>query len=364
VAIEGGWAKLARGYGYVYADDKLLVKGKLHFYDDTRPGYNLGLHHVSQISSLSKVGNSVDRACKLEAMLRSLSTQRKRLRLEQSKVDNMFIRLMNDLQISLMTDDDLTVIVADTFTVPPADRKAEYRQQNETRDQMPSRNAADASFANMSNNGPVKPKLDDNPQQEERQDSQGTPHVLTTAARGFACFANDVFDTISGTGSDETEYHKIRRQQGISPSMRTGQKSDIEGATSRAIATTLFPSASHPSPSAMSAGARAWREMHGREECRGGVDFKTGMSGHMALLSSHAHPHEYLGTHRHAIANFRGMSNHTGLTMTKPLKKTVGALYQSMYQSLYPALNIPTLSGGTPERADNSDSRSDRSDSM
>jgi hypothetical protein len=319
------------------------------------------------MTSLSIVGNSVDRACKLEAMLRSLSSQRKRLRLEQSKVDNMFIRLMNDLQISLMTDDDLTVIVADTFTAAPADRKAEYRQQNEARDQMPSRNAADASLTNMSNNGPVKPKLDDNIGQEERQDSQGTgtPHVLTTAARGFACFANDVFDTISGTGSDETEYHTLRRQQGISPSIRTTQKSDIEGTTcSMPMATTLFPSASHPSPSAMSAGARAWREMHGREECRGGVDFKTGMSGHMALLSSHAHPHEYLGTHRHAIANFRGMSNHTGLTMTKPLKKTVGALYQSMYQSLYPALNIPSLSGGTPERADNTDSRSDRSDSM
>ncbi|CAB9515250.1 expressed unknown protein [Seminavis robusta] len=344
VAIEGGWAKLARGYGYVHADDNKLVK----------------------------VGNSVDRACKLEAMLRSLSTQRKRLRLEQSKVDNMFIRLMNDLQISLMTDDDLTVIVADTFSQAPSERKvAEYRQQHEARDQMPTRQGTDASLSNVSNHGPVKPpKLPEHPQQEERQDSQVAPHVLTSAARGFACFANDMFDTISGTGSDETEFHKLRRQQGISPpTVRTAsaQKTDIEATTCRIpgnVATTLFPSASHPSPSAMSAGARAWRELHGREECRGGVDFKTGMSGHMALLSSHAHPHEYLGNHRHAIANFRGMSNHTGLTMTKPLKKTVGALYQSMYQSLYPALNIPSLSGGTPERAEHTDSRSDRSDSM
>ena len=29
VAIEGGWAKLARGYGYVHADDNKLVKGTL-----------------------------------------------------------------------------------------------------------------------------------------------------------------------------------------------------------------------------------------------------------------------------------------------------------------------------------------------
>lgn len=344
VAIEGGWAKLARGYGYVPSDDNKLVK----------------------------VGNSVDRACKLEAMLRSLSSQRKRLRLEQSKVDNMFIRLMNDLQISLMTDEDLTVIVADTFAQAALnDKKPEFRQTNEARDQMPPRHDGEPTF----NGTEIDKAKVSKPQLEERQDTQGTPTVVTNAARGFACFANDVFDTISGTGSDDTEYNKLRRQQGqgTSPSSpKADEDSAVEVTTTGnsapdangTVATTLFPAASHPSPSAMSAGARAWRELHGREEAKGGVDFKTGMSGHMALLSSHAHPHEYLGSHRHAIANFRGMSNHTGLTMTKPLKKCVGALYQSMYQSLYPALNMPTLSTGTPERAQHTDSRSDRSDSM
>ena len=302
-------------------------------------------------------------------MLRSLSTQRKQLRIEQSKVDNMFIRLMNDLQISLMTDEDLTVIVADTF-VAAAEKKPEPRQQDEARDKEPPSNGNDAALtvSTMDDSGPVKPKLQvpQNLHQEERQDAQGTPTVLTTAARGFACFANDMFDTISGTGSDETEYQKLRRQQGMSSPISSAK--DPNGCTTATLPPNLFPSASHPSPSAMSAGARAWRELHGRQESKGGVDFKTGMSGHMALLSSHAHPHEYLGTgtQRPAVANFRGMSNHTGLTITKPLKKSVGALYQSMYQSLYPALNIPSLSGAsnTPERNQQTDSRSDRSDSM
>lgn len=346
VAIENGWAKLARGYGYVHADDNKLVK----------------------------VGNSVDRACKLEAMLRSLSSQRKRLRLEQSKVDNMFIRLMNDLQISLMTDEDLTVIVADTFIQAPSNKKPEYRQPIDAREQITPRNGNESGYSS-----PVKPAKPGQ-QQEERQDTHAAaqPAAVANTSRGFACFANDVFDTISGTGSDDTEFQKLRRHQtGMSTptgSPRYGSifadatACNIPGAGCTMpsnVATTLFPSASHPSPSAMSAGARAWRELHGREEAKGGaVDFKTGMSGHMALLSSHAHPHEYLGNHRHAIANFRGMSNHTGLTMTKPLKKCVGALYQSVYQSLYPALNVPSLSAGTPERADHTDSRSDRSDSM
>ena len=325
-----------------------------------------------------KVGSSVDRACKLEAMLRFLSTQRKQLRLEQSKIDNMFIRLMNDLQISLMTDEDLTVIVADTFAAAANYKKGEAPVQAETRDEQPPREIKTTE----SEDGPVKPPNVDtagsNKRLHPRHDG-GTPTVLTNAARGFACFANDVFDTISGTGSDDTEFQKLRRQQQqqgrrLSSSPRKPRPTfaqDCDGTVCSApdVSTTLFPSATHPSPSAMSAGARAWRELHGRQASRGaGVDFKTGMSGHMALLSSSAHSHEYLGD-SHRVTDFRKMSNHTGLTMAKPFKSAVGTLYQSMYQSLYPALNIPSLSGlsGTPERVQQSqqaDSRTDRSDSI
>ena len=64
------------------------------------------------------VGGAVDRACKIEAMLCSLSNRRKELRIEQSKIDNQFIRFINELQHSLHTDEDLTVILADTFAAP------------------------------------------------------------------------------------------------------------------------------------------------------------------------------------------------------------------------------------------------------
>lgn len=304
-------------------------------------------------------------------MLRSLSTQRKQLRLEQSKVDNMFIRLMNDLQVSLMTDEDLTVIVADTFA-NAMDKKENVlqRRQDEALDKEPVTRGIEPRLARISSieepedTGPVKPpafRVQNQPQ-EQRQDPPGMPpSAISNAASGFACFANDMFDSISGTAStDETEFQKLRRQQGLATPNPRATTTSID-----ANPATLFPSASHPSPSAMSAGARAWREMHGRQETTSGIDFKTGMSGHMALLSSHAHPHEYLGAR---LPSFHGMSNHSGLSITKPIKKTVGALYQSMYQSLYPALNVPSLSGGsvgTPERPHHvEDSRSDRSDSM
>ena len=84
---KDGWAKLARGYGYVSANKNSIVK----------------------------VGGAVDRACRLEAMLRMVSQERKRLRKEQSRIDNSFIRLMNELQHSLEKDEDLTVICRSTF---------------------------------------------------------------------------------------------------------------------------------------------------------------------------------------------------------------------------------------------------------
>lgn len=288
----------------------------------------------------------------------------------------MFIRLMNDLQVSLMTDEDLTVIVADTF-VNAANQKESVmpNHQDELRDKETVSRGLEPRLARVSSieepddtGPPISPSFRaQNQPQEERQDPPGMhPSAVSNATSGFACFANDMFDSISCTAStDETEFQKFRRQQGLATPNPQATTRSIE-----ANPATLFPSASHPSPSAMSAGARAWREMHGRQEHASGIDFKTGMSGHMALLSSHAHPHEYLGAR---LPSFHGMSNHTGLSITKPIKKTVGALYQSMYQSLYPSLNTPSLSGGasvgasvgTPERPHQAeDSRSDRSDSM
>jgi hypothetical protein len=41
------------------------------------------------------------------------------------------------------------------------------------------------------------------------------------------------------------------------------------------------------------------------------VNFRTGMSGHRALTSSHSHPHDFIGT-----GTIRSMSNHAGISTT------------------------------------------------
>jgi hypothetical protein len=256
----------------------------------------------------------VDRACKLEAMLLALSNRRKELRTEQSKVDNKFIRLMSDLQASLQNDEDLTVITADTFSPP---------------------------METIDDDSTIVEKEEEAPEERNDVDIQ-KPVALTrqltppnTGIR-FGCFANGVFDSFDGNDGERQGILASLSQQPV----RSPRSEEIpRREDSSAAAPRIFPSVSHPSPSEMRAGARAWRELHGRPAEKG-INFRTGMSGHMGLLSTHSRPHEYLEAEEtssvigspvdapttdtmstrpsvgHAPVNFR-MSSHSGLTMSK-----------------------------------------------
>lgn len=218
------------------------------------------------------------------------------LRMEQSKVDNQFIRLMNDLQLSLQQDEDLTVILADAFADGDEHRARDEAEKKE-----------DDAAASI----PARPRAEERNDTVDIQKPNRLEQKLkapeTVSRPNFVCFAGDVF---SGYSLDSSEREEQRRTTAGTASP-TGS---LEGASS------LFPSASHPSPSALRAGARAWREQHGQAP-RDGIDFRTGMSGHMALLSSHAHPHEYLEEPSYSASSapvhFPKMSSHTGLTMPR-----------------------------------------------
>ena len=252
------------------------------------------------------MGGSVDRACKLEALLRLLSSRRRELRSEQMRVDNQFISLMNELQHSLTTDEDLTVIAADTFSKPRSDGEKDGSAGDhmlvEVRDNESSGHPLGSEQRAIGEDTtPLKPR----PTTVERPI---TPPGDTT--RGFFCSGTDVFDTMMPLG--------------VTTPARQNPPG-IPGSVDRPrIVRSL--SHSHPSPSALRAGARAWREMHGRPPSEA-IDFRTGLSGHSALLStSYLHPHDYLDPPRAGVAEiFRGMSNHTGLTMWKPVKRQLSA---------------------------------------
>jgi hypothetical protein len=286
------------------------------------------------------VGSSVDRACKLEAMLLALSNRRKELRTEQSKVDNKFIRLMSDLQASLQNDEDLTVITADTFSPP---------------------------METIDDDSTIVEKEEEAPEERNDVDIQ-KPVALTrqltppnTGIR-FGCFANGVFDSFDGNdGERQGIIASLSQQTMRSPSSEEVQRR--EGSST--VAPRIFPSVSHPSPSEMRAGARAWRELHGRP-AEVGINFRTGMSGHMGLLSTHSRPHDFLeseetsgapsetpttdtGMSSRASAglapvNFR-MSSHSGLTMSK----SRGGFMSTLRMPSFGAPSTPTNGAGVSQ---------------
>jgi len=315
VSVEGGWAKLARGYGYVRADKNQLVKGECRFrvYACARQmavqnsivcdGSNIDPPFLF-LFSVATVGGSVDRACKLEAMLLALSNRRRELRMEQSKVDNKFIRLMSDLQVSLQTDEDLTVIMADTFSQP-------LYQKDDENTFVRKEEKKEASIDEYQGVDITKPAA---------LNRQITPP--NTKLR-FGCFANGVFDSFDG---DEGPAQGLLASLSHQSPTNADQHPPLETSASA----PLFPAVANPSPSELRAGARAWRELHGRPAQ--GINFRTGMSGHMGLLSTQPKPHDLLETPEVAApepptmssrasaglapVNFR-MSSHTGLTMSR-----------------------------------------------
>jgi Zinc finger, C3HC4 type (RING finger) len=295
VSVDGGWAKLARGYGFVKADSNQLVKGKL-----------TAMFRRSNVTCLTLsilVGGSVDRACKLEAILCSLSNRRKALRIEQSRVDNQFIQYMNDLQHSLQNDEDLTVILADTFL--PLPEIPEFVEKEEKSSTVDEEEWDEYSFV-------LKPAV---------PERSSTPPLHGRVSR-FTCFSREVFEDCD-TG------------------LRSGSFTD-DRVQNHEVVSTLFPNASHPSPSAMRAGAQAWREQHGRTK-EAVVDFRTGLSGHMSLLSSHANSHKYLEpTYRPSKPN--RMSSHTGLsTISMP-----------SLNGILSSFTLPVI-GSTPPRQPNTE---------
>ena len=317
VSLEEGWAKLARGYGFIRADAGQVVKGR------SVPG-----HQESQVMLYvllcamrpmltylyfaRLVGGSVDRACRLEAMLRTLAGRRRSLQKEQRELDSQFVTLMRDLQYSLMEDEDLTVIGADTFkdvgkeAVPLSyEEKPLVHSEQEDHDLL------------------IK---------AHRLERQPTPPVALQA--GLGCFnVPDVFDAFGEFGTRRSPLRisvPHRRDHDMFDNIMgvcsSGDENSIIDHSGFSFPDDIGVDRNrhyrqpqpYPSPRSLSAGARAWRESNGRQPSRG-IDFRTGLSGHMALSSAHAHTHEDIRAH--STRSKMSMSSHSGLNLWAPSRK-------------------------------------------
>lgn len=344
VSTEAGWAKLARGYGFVRADKNQLVKGR---WIKMIRGLCIFLciRNSTNLFPLPVVGSSVDRACKLEALLRLLSTRRKELRSEQKKIDNQFISLMNELQVSLMSDEDLTVIAADAFKKKQSDDIMEEIEMDKIDLEQPLSQEVRMDEKFDQDSTPLKPRPMERPM---------TPPHAIESSRGFFCTSGDMFDAVipmsSGASRPRAPLPSATQTPAIVEHLAQTNSNLSTSTTDSTPTPRIFASASNPSPNALRAGARAWREIHGQPygEVLGGVDFRTGMSGHTALNRTvSSHPHDYLNPR--GTVNFRGgFSNHSGLTMWK--KKSTSSSRGATSSMAHHHLAMPMFPAG-PEPA-------------
>ena len=247
-----GWVKLARGYGYIrLQNDKQLVKGEFDFLLELMETFLIVMRLINCFVIFDTVGGTSDRACQIEATLHELSTERDRLKNEQTKLERLAAGLMIDLQSTLITSDD-HVICSAPEGMPRIDSDLE-----------------------LSTRRGGKPSLDD------ISVNSRSPEPLPVRTTNISASSSAIPD--------------IRMTKSHSPS--------------RAVRTVGAGASSPPPDPRLSTPTR--------------VNFRTGLSGHRALMSSNTHPHDFIGT----PGSVRSMSNHSGISKSKKATRPRASIY-------------------------------------
>lgn len=255
-----GWVKLARGHGYAR-----LENGK----------------------QLVKVAGPTDKACQIEAMLHELSIERDRLKRDQTKLERLAAGLMIDLQSSLIASD------ADQIAVPAPRGSLRRSDSDSSLSLIGARLTLDSSSPNVSA---------DDIDFSNRSRTRLMPRAIVAADdidvsnRSRTRLASHS----SGEGGSSVSQQPVREH----PEIRASQ-SHSPGRTSAAPCSPPRGSiCGHPYGSFAGPGAA------GASPAR--VNFRTGMSGHRALTSSHSHPHDFIERQ----GGRRSMSHHAGISTT------------------------------------------------
>ena len=248
-------------------------------------------------------------------MLKYFADHRKSMQKDQMELESQFVTLVRDLQNSLVQDEDLTVIGADTFK--DIDKKIVHLDLQEQENELDNHTEPDNLF---------KPYI---------LVRQTTPPSVQEGVLG--CFTVpyvcDAFEGLSQrhappqldvTARNDREDDMIANLIGACSHGDENSINSLDrvawsiGDDSESVDCTRMDRRAHfqPSPCALSAGAKAWREQNGREPSNC-IDFRTGRSGHLALTSSHAQLHD--GSERNQ--NTRKMSSHLGLRPWGPSRR-------------------------------------------
>jgi len=247
-----GWAKLARGNGYILAEH----------------GHG---------SELVKVGGPKDKACLLEGMMYSILRRYISLQKDQDDLIRTLESLRRDLNAALVEGKDDTIVAAENvLTSDSTDRSVsshDYPNENVAKGKIGSRSEEEEdSFY------PTKQVVADLSDVEPKSVSQTFIENLPVIGR-FVC---------GGLGQAKEELE--RNNTTASPGTKARIQREVVLQACRDDSALIQTVAS-------------------------GIDFRTGMSGHRALLSSHSHSHEMPANHRNP--NPRLMSVHSGVAYTR-----------------------------------------------
>lgn len=356
VGIVGKWAKLARGYGYVYLENE---------------------------TDIVKVGGVLDKAANIEAMIYSLSYCRGKLLEAQTSTEREAISLLKELQMTLVQEKDVTVIGAEAFikgkkktTVEnnndddirqaesfSSDQDQQKQQAQQDDDEMKeeghSLDGSDNRSSNDHSSGPGGGGMQDvyrprnhgnNVNVSSHKKESGTVHHDNKENEGIQEDRSRAVSPASFYSSLRHERHYQKQQHDTATdanSSRSGhpnnsflnfalcglksmvsgedeeERDDLMASRSRNSGLRLQASSStlhsHYSTDYMVRAAQEWRRRNGKEASEyTHIDFRTGMSGHQGFLSSHAHDRQ------HTSSSWKlRMSAHSALTPKRTRKKSL-----------------------------------------
>jgi len=219
---------------------------------------------------LVKVGGTSDKACQIEAMLHELSLERNRLKREQMKLERLSAGLMIDLQSSLITSDDHVVLSAPEGSLLRSESEVSPSQLATSRQLDKSNENVSLDDIDVSNRS--KTMMQTPPRYKNRRIRSPTHQ------------------------SGDTTLREIRTTQSESP----GRTFSLGQTTANTPPSPPYSSNINRSCSSVSNSPMR-------------VNFRTGMSGHGALTSSHVHPHDFIENNRGHGTTIRSMSNHAGI---------------------------------------------------
>lgn len=332
VSIVDKWAKLARGYGFVYLQDQ---------------------------EDLVKVGNALDKAAQIESMIYALSSTREKLREAKSVTEMEAIDLLKELQSTLVQEQDLTVIGAEAFDLE-ADDDVSEKEHATSCNSISGKSIVVESFdeeEKIEENAPYHTVFD-KPVYQALQRSSSIPHpsdedsfpvlALSNSENGENLPSDNSrrprqkFSTSSARssfrmGSTFGSSRILKRLgsanfleealENLTSFVRDGScgGGDVDMEFDTTVSRTENPRRNgHNTPSSrdMIAAAKLWRERNGKQASEyTRVDFRTGMSGHSGFQSSHAQGLSFDGSGSPRRASSFKMSSHSGLCLTPKKNK-------------------------------------------